>query len=259
MIDDPERLVRSAEFYNRPPEVPRELMWSRISARRAVRSSPPQRWLTAPAPWIGMAATLVLGIGLGRVSVYSDEHDRPARSAAVAPALDPARASRKTTESSGGPVAPSTPALATAARAARTVDDEPPAARRARAIVPVDPAPAPETDQRFVLATNDYMRGAETLLSHLGADDRAKSVPAEFAAQARDLLLTTRLLLDSPVGEDPEMASLLADLELVLSQASLLHAGNSTDLALVIQAIGRHELLKRVRSAAPDPAFAVDL
>ena len=64
-----EFLAREARAYNTPPAgAPREEMWAAIGVRRKA-VAPRRRHL---AVWIGMAATLVIGVGIGRVTVRRD-------------------------------------------------------------------------------------------------------------------------------------------------------------------------------------------
>ena len=70
--------------------------------------------------------------------------------------------------------------------------------------------------------------------------------------QARDLLTTTRLLLDSPAADDPRMRALLEDLELVLAQISQLEAGrDSRNADLITQDMDQRSVLPKLRSAIP--------
>ena len=71
----------------------------------------------------------------------------------------------------------------------------------------------------------------------------------------REVLTSTRLLLDSPAGDDPQLRALLDDLELVLVQIIGLSGGgaplDATDRALIDRALEDHNLLPRIRTAVP--------
>ena len=103
-----------------------------------------------------------------------------------------------------------------------------------------------QTSTPVRLATAEHMSNAEALLTLFrseGQEDRAAT-----ADWAKDLLATTRVLLDSRVAEDPEMASLLADLELVLVQIA--NAGGTQDNELIEEGIRQQQLLAKLRMAA---------
>jgi hypothetical protein len=102
------------------------------------------------------------------------------------------------------------------------------------------------------LATATHMGEAEALLTLFRASDRADD-RAATARWARDLLSTTRVLLDSRVAEDPEVAALLADLELVLVQIASTAAADSTEQELIEEGIEQRQLLAKLRSAAETP------
>ena len=75
---------------------------------------------------------------------------------------------------------------------------------------------------------------------------------ATFANKAADLLVTTRLLIDSPAAsQDPKLHSLLEDLELVLVQIARPHGEkNKGDLDLIHQAVEQGDVISRLNSAA---------
>jgi hypothetical protein len=81
----------------------------------------------------------------------------------------------------------------------------------------------------------------------------AGTADAEFWTDAGELLASTRLLLDSPAGEDPVFNELLGELELVLVQIVQLsyERGNETELELLTDGIRRKGLLPRLRTAIP--------
>jgi hypothetical protein len=102
------------------------------------------------------------------------------------------------------------------------------------------------------VAAAQYLSRTETLLTGFRTEARAGMPDAQFAAQARDLLATTRLMLDSPASQDARLKSLLEDLELVLAQISQLPArGDSEGVQLINQGLEQRSVLLRLRSAVP--------
>jgi hypothetical protein len=99
--------------------------------------------------------------------------------------------------------------------------------------------------------TNRYLGQAAALLISLPAKDANGKTDATFAAKATDLLVTTRLLIDSPAAaQDPKLHSLLEDLELVLVQVARLRSEkNKGDLDLIHQAVEQGDVLSRLNSA----------
>jgi len=99
--------------------------------------------------------------------------------------------------------------------------------------------------------TNQYLGQAAALLISLPAKDASTKANSTFANKAADLLVTTRLLIDSPVAsQDPELRSLLEDLELVLVQIARLRNERSRgDLDLIHQAVEQGDVLSRLNSA----------
>ena len=99
--------------------------------------------------------------------------------------------------------------------------------------------------------TNRYLGQAAALLLSLPAKDANGKTDATFAAKATDLLVTTRLLIDSPAAlQDPKLHSLLEDLELVLVQIARLRSEkNMGDLDLIHQAVEQGDVLSRLNSA----------
>jgi hypothetical protein len=104
----------------------------------------------------------------------------------------------------------------------------------------------------YGVAAAQYLTRAEALLTGFRSETRAGRPDAQFAAQARDLLTTTRLMLDSPVADDPRLKGLLEDLELVLAQIAQFPAGGGKeDLQLINQGMEQRSVLLRLRSANP--------
>lgn len=195
-----ERLREAARDYHRPPETPREEMWTAIEAGRRRRTAP-RIFILQPAwRWgLSMAAVLLVGVAIGLW-------------------LHP--------EPQGG-----VPASGLATR----------------------------SDLAYGVAAVQYLNRTETLLTGFRADARAGRVDTLFIDQARELLTSTRLLLQCPAGQDPHLKPLLEDLELVLAQIALLPGGrrDTLDVDLITQGMDQQSVLTRLRTAIPaGPASA---
>jgi len=117
---------------------------------------------------------------------------------------------------------------------------------------PTAPVATQSGDVAYRLVAAQYLGRTEALLAGFRADAPAGRLDPQFVAQARDLLSSTRLLLDSPAGTDPQLRPLLQDLELVLAQIALLTAGQEKrDVELIIQGIDQKSVLTRLRTAIP--------
>ena len=159
--DDPkfEAFVRRAaiDHYQVPTEVPREAMWTAITARRAEARYAAARRRQRTWYVVGLAATLIIGVGIGEVMT------------------------------------------------------------RRTAAGPVDDGRATASTSYDVAAQAHLVRAEAMLTSFTTASGPAASDSA-IGRWARDLLVNTRLLLDSPVGADATRRALLEDLERVLVQ-----------------------------------------
>lgn len=188
---------------NAPPPTPRDAIWARIQAERAGRprkSEPGTGRLRWVVRTVGIAATLALGVALGRLSM------RGGTSAPVAVVPDTA----------SGPAGE-------------------PAAYR--------------------VAATEHLGRVETFLTVFNAEAPAEVARAsDFEAPARQLLLRTRLLRQSPVvADDPALRALLDDVELILLQiANFAQAGDARELDFVEQGINERSVMLRLRSAVPD-------
>ncbi|MCC7003170.1 MAG: hypothetical protein IT357_13515 [Gemmatimonadaceae bacterium] len=213
-----QELLRDAkDSYRVPAEPPIDAMWARIEREafdasasmpvvygtgRAVelpsgRSRGVRRWM---APAAGIAATLLVGIGIGRVSkVTPDATSLP-------------------------PVVDATPSVSVAP--------------------PSDP---------LLRATSEYLAQTVALLASLPRDSVGQKLTADtkFVADARALLGTTRLLMDSPAATDPRMRDLFQDLELVLAQvAQLRTAPRAQELTFIAEAMNERDVVPRLRTVA---------
>jgi len=134
--------------------------------------------------------------------------------------------------------------------------------------IPPTSTPAPTTgnsasrstsDVAYSVAAVQYLNSTETLLTGFRADARAGRVDTLFIDQARELLSSTRLLLQCPAGQDPHLKPLLEDLELVLAQIAVLPGGrrDTLDVDLITQGMDHQSVLTRLRTAIPvGPASA---
>jgi len=104
----------------------------------------------------------------------------------------------------------------------------------------------------YRVAAAQYLSRTEALLTGFRSEARTGRIDVQFAGQARDLLTTTRLMLDSPAADDPRLKSLLDDLELVLAQIAQVPQGSDrADLQLINQGLEQRSVLLRLRTANP--------
>ena len=107
-------------------------------------------------------------------------------------------------------------------------------------------------NQAYQVAATQYLSRTEAFLTSFRADANRSSNTARLTRQARELLSTTRLMLDSPAAQDPRLRSLLEDLELVLMQIALLNPiEDGHDRDLITQGMNQSNVLPKLRSAIP--------
>jgi len=118
-------------------------------------------------------------------------------------------------------------------------------------VATADSTTAGQSDFVYQVAATQYLSHTEAFLTSFRADVGSPGTPngARFARQARDLLTTTRLMLDSPAGKDQRLRALLEDLELVLVQISQSQSGHDRDL--ITQGMNQSNVLPKLRSAIP--------
>lgn len=108
----------------------------------------------------------------------------------------------------------------------------------------------------FVGVATNYLQQMTALLIAVAGDLETGRVPGGTIEQARGLLSTTRLLLDSGIQED-RLRDLLEDLELVLAQ--VVRIRNNAELpeaALITQALNEREVLPRLTYYLADNSVA---
>jgi hypothetical protein len=119
----------------------------------------------------------------------------------------------------------------------------------AQSAEPEPGTPVESVSEPFVGIAAGYLEQVTALLVTLATETEQGRPLDNTRAQARDLLATTRLLLDVPGAFDPSTSVLLDDLELVLVQiARLPNRPSDPDVYLIDQALGERDVLPRLRT-----------
>lgn len=110
---------------------------------------------------------------------------------------------------------------------------------------------SPASNGAYARSAADHFRNAETLLALFRTE--AADVAPETGPWARTLLGTTRLLMDSPAGADPQTAEALADLELVLAQLALMGPETvASERRWIEESLQDRQLMMKLRDAQLD-------
>jgi hypothetical protein len=240
MTDDErfEQFLRdnSADYRSPRGEVPRDDMWKAIQTQRGTGATVPMFHRTAARRWayVGMAATLLIGVGIGRYAYRVQGEPLPG-AVAAAPSLtspvDAPRAMPLDAPASSTPVVPP----ASASGAPSTTNGTP-----------------FTTNGAYAVASARHLQAVQVLLTSYSteaADTRSDSIVATWA---RGLLTNTRLLLDSPAARDPQRARLLQDLEVILVQLVQRSPGAAAaDRSDVERTLEKTQIIPRLRSALP--------
>ena len=265
--DELDDLLRDAALsYNTPPEPPREAMWQAISTARNAASVAPigsprrlSRWIAAAA---GIAAVLVAGIVIGRASrgpmTTAATTTQPTPAPTVANRDDSTNAALPSTPediaTSSESAAPSGGAESRRAAAARRFAVGA-ATQRGALRDRVNANELSSDGAAYRLAVVEHLTRTEVLLTSFRAQERAGDaarVDAQFAALSRELLGTTRLLLATRRGDDPNITRLLQDLEYVLMQLSqYANDGRRVDLDALNQSMDKRNVIPKLRSNIP--------
>jgi hypothetical protein len=282
------RLRELAREYNRPSgEVPREAMWQAIApAVRAAAQAPDigpagvspitrKRRTIAPYAWsAALAAGLVLGIVLEREVPAPRAGSSAAATSRIADAQHaapsaPLRTNGATVvaEAPSGAAQPSrTAGRGTPLAATQVATTGSRHAERSGASSAIPSGSASEgregtgdgarAQQLYRLAARQTLVQAEALLTAYRAGEgqsRDQESMQQAGRWARDVLTSTRLLLDSPAANDPQMRALFTDLELVLAQIVQLSGAplQADEREMIERAMRDRDLLPRLRSALP--------
>jgi len=278
----------AAGHYNAPDgTVPRDAMWAQISAARraaragvaptanvdaaaiAVEETPADvvpldsrrrtrtivvwRWSAAVAA--GLLLAFLLGRFTGGFGTTSPVQRQVANNA---PATTPATPSRidppvGSSDPSGSP-APNGPPTRNEQRQAPAIR---PSTQPAITGGPTEVASADSAASALyrAAAVQTLVQAEAVLTAYRGAEATTRDPQAmqQAARWARDVLSSTRLLIDSPAGRDPQMRALFTDLELVLAQIVQLSGTplQDSERDLIDRAMRDRDLLPRLRSAVP--------
>ncbi len=113
-----------------------------------------------------------------------------------------------------------------------------------------------DSPKLYRMAAQQTLTQAEALLTAYRASNLATRDPEsvrQLGTWGRQVLSSTRLLIDSPAGDDPRLKPLLEDLEVVLVQIIRLSGAalDQSERDLIDGAITNRHLLPRIRSAVP--------
>lgn len=274
-----EFLKKAGQSYNAPPaRTPREDMWSAIQAQRAagprvvygggspVRETSVRRF--GSRVWLGAAAAAVLflatGVGIGRWTAASNTQGSIA---VVNPPKTGSKPSPANDASSGavpdGSVSRSNPGqnarggvdASTSRGLARGGGSQQAGLNRGNGTQAAsgEPAPTSPSASAYQLAAVRHLSEAEALLTSFRTRSATdQQMDAQLGSWARDLLSNTRLLLDSPVANDPQRRPLLEDLELVLVQIVQLSPGSTPqDREMIEKTLRQDHVMTRLRTAIP--------
>ncbi len=262
-------LQKTAQSYNAPPaRVPREEMWSAIQAKRAAGPHVVYgggatyliRHRFGTRVWLGAAAAALLlvatGVGIGRWTA-APKQVAATSPLPVQPALVPPPENAAGEPSQAGVSPPSEPGQVPRSGAPSRVGEGTRVVAsnnvrgNQRSVTSVPSSTGGPS--AYQLTAVQHLSEAEALLTSFRARSTAdQQMDAQLGAWARQLLSNTRLLLDSPVANDPQRRPLLEDLELVLVQIVQLSPGStSQDRDLIEKTLQQDHVMTRLRTAIP--------
>jgi hypothetical protein len=110
------------------------------------------------------------------------------------------------------------------------------------------PAPAQINRAAYDQTVAEHMTSAEALLTSFKTQPQG-TVDPQLSDWARDLLTNTRMLLDSPAADDPDVAVLLEDLELIIAQIARVSASSKEEREIIRDGMKKTEVLPRLRAS----------
>ena len=273
-----EFLKKAAQSYNVPPaRTPREDMWSAIQAQRAagprvvygggsrVVGTSMRRF--GSRVWLGAAAAAVLflaaGVGIGRWTAATNTSGSVAKANPPITGSNPAAATEPSSTIPHGSAGGSNPGQnarggaepSTPRGLARSGGSQQSGLSRGGGtqVAAGEAAPNSTPASAYQLAAVRHLSEAEALLTSFRTRSATdQQMDAQLGSWARDLLNNTRLLLDSPVANDPQRRPLLEDLELVLVQIVQLSPGSTPqDREMIEKTLRQDHVMTRLRTAIP--------
>ncbi|MGH7604266.1 MAG: hypothetical protein ACRENK_09755 [Gemmatimonadaceae bacterium] len=267
---------KAAQSYNAPPvRTPRDEMWAAIQAERSsgprvvYGGSPsvqaPRRTGFGGRVWMGAAAAAVLlvasGVGIGRwtaAPTLSPSSATTPKGSTAPVVVEPTPSEGVNTGGQQNVASSGSGASASSrGRGERTLalgTSHPTPQENGASRNPENVAATPHAENAaYQLTATQHLSEAEALLTSFRARSAAdQQMDAQLGAWARRLLNNTRLLLDSPIANDPTRRPLLEDLELVLVQIVQLSPGSTAeDRDLVEKTLQHDQVMTRLRTAIP--------
>jgi len=115
-------------------------------------------------------------------------------------------------------------------------------------LVAAEPPDSVDVAQIYRVAALDHLDQLDMFITLFQADDDVRT-DSTTGVWARDLLSTTRLMLDSPAADDPGLRELLEDLELIMVQiADYVTQRDATELELIEEDLNDDGILLRLQA-----------
>lgn len=260
-------LKETLEEYGEPGATPRDAMWQAVanSRRKIVQLPWWRRRVTRIDLIVGAAAAAVLilaGILVGRLSVNPVDRtgQRVQPLVAESPVPGTSTPDRESSTAAGGGSSP------TGGGSSPTIESPDPSTGRSASFagtsIPTGAngeldlgmrSPAGDGNREVLrLAATRYLSRTESFLTRWRAGDPAAASNEWTRDWARRGLTDVRLLLDTAGQDDPEMKSLLLDLEVILAQILQASAeGSMLDRDRAERRLNDRAVLPRLRNMIP--------